>query len=404
MKRRHNPVIRFHPQEEKDFVEQWLEDGEEIAADHSRQRDEYTVRLMKLVVVTRSNGLVVEWALLNNKRVIGAGAFAVDPQGPKEYGVAFAKRYRGRGLHRDVLRVLRERHFKRPILSDKDRSEGNDSSWRKLGAEYLDGVDRYRMNPGILTGPKGRSLRPLDHSKLKGVVNAYIAPDGDVYRVRGPEPTVLLGAYTHDRWAQAYLGVSEKALEDAGWAKVQWGSLQYEGYLTEPQRDAVEQWEVQNRKRMTNPRVSLLPAPRLSARARRGLAAGARIEMEHTRSRRAAAVIASHHLAEHPGYYRALVKMERRLKRNPKLGNTGWEFIARADLQELQEALGEATGKTPPLDVVADAADTAFRYALIEITSKANRIPPMSARPAMRHQVVQSLIKMVKSGAMQLPG
>lgn len=157
-------------------------------------------------------------------------------------------------------------------------------------------------------------------------------------------------------------------------------------------------------KRRRNPRVSLRPAPRLSARARRGLAAGTKVEMEHTRSPAAAKLIASHHLAEHARYYRELVKMERRLsRRNPKLGNTGWEFIARVDLQELQEALGAATGRTPPIDVVADAADAAFRYALIEVTNRANRIPPMSARPALRHQVTQSLITMVKSGKMQLP-
>lgn len=154
---------------------------------------------------------------------------------------------------------------------------------------------------------------------------------------------------------------------------------------------------------MTNPRVSLLPAPRLSARARRGLAAGIREEMEHTRSPAAAKLIASHHLAEHARYYRELVKMERRLsRRNPKLGNTGWEFIARVDLQELSEALEREMGRAPDMDAMADVADRAFRMAVIHAANE--RIVPVKNYPALRHQVMQMLIAGVKSGQMRLPG
>lgn len=156
-------------------------------------------------------------------------------------------------------------------------------------------------------------------------------------------------------------------------------------------------------KRRLNPRVSLLPAPRLSARARRGLAAGIREEMEHTRSPAAAKLIASHHLAKHARYYRELVKMERRLsRRNPKLGNTGWEFIARVDLQELSEALEREMGRAPDMDAMADVADRAFRMAVIHAANE--RIVPVKNYPALRHQVMQMLIAGVKSGKMRLPG
>jgi hypothetical protein len=56
-----------------------------------------------------------------------------------------------------------------------------------------------------------------------------------------------------------------------------------------------------------NPRVMLKRAARVPSRL---LARGTRVEMEHTRSKRAARIIASHHIAEDPRYYAKLAKME----------------------------------------------------------------------------------------------
>jgi len=49
---------------------------------------------------------------------------------------------------------------------------------------------------------------------------------------------------------------------------------------------------------------------------------GALVELEHTGDRRMAREIAMDHLAEHPGYYVALEKMERELESNPKRRRT----------------------------------------------------------------------------------
>lgn len=69
----------------------------------------------------------------------------------------------------------------------------------------------------------------------------------------------------------------------------------------------------------TNPRVSLRAMPRLSPAARRQLARGTRVEMEHTGDRKAARLIAAQHLAESPRYYAALAKMEKGLRPNPPI-------------------------------------------------------------------------------------
>jgi hypothetical protein len=57
--------------------------------------------------------------------------------------------------------------------------------------------------------------------------------------------------------------------------------------------------------------------PRLSTAARRQLARGTRVELEHTRSRKLARLIAAHHLSESSRYYVELVKMEKKLMKNP---------------------------------------------------------------------------------------
>jgi hypothetical protein len=62
------------------------------------------------------------------------------------------------------------------------------------------------------------------------------------------------------------------------------------------------------------PWVKLKPAPK--GRVDPGqLRAGIRIELEHTRDRKAAEIIAKHHLAESKFYYEALKIMERELER-----------------------------------------------------------------------------------------
>jgi hypothetical protein len=57
--------------------------------------------------------------------------------------------------------------------------------------------------------------------------------------------------------------------------------------------------------------------PRLSTAARRQLARGTRVELEHTRSRKLARLIAAHHLSESSKYYVELAKMEKKLMKNP---------------------------------------------------------------------------------------
>lgn len=85
--------------------------------------------------------------------------------------------------------------------------------------------------------------------------------------------------------------------------------------LEEPKavRGAIQSW------RRRNPRVSLRAMPRLSPAARRQLARGTRVEMEHTGDRKAARLIAAQHLAESPRYYGALAKMEKGLRPNPPI-------------------------------------------------------------------------------------
>lgn len=68
---------------------------------------------------------------------------------------------------------------------------------------------------------------------------------------------------------------------------------------------------------MTRPRT--IPAriycPSAKGVDKRQLAAGIKVEMEHTADRRAARCIALAHLHESSRYYTALAAMERRLKR-----------------------------------------------------------------------------------------
>lgn len=143
----------------------------------------------------------------------------------------------------------------------------------------------------------------------------------------------------------------------------------------------------------------LLGMPRLSAKARRQLRRGARVEMEHTRSRKVARVIAAHHLVESPRYYQALAQMERRLKRgrNPRLGNTGWEFKQAAARRMLVEAINLAGANPGAVDGLLVQA---FAYAKRRWEEAHNRILPIREYPALLHATTLELARMVASGEM----
>lgn len=100
--------------------------------------------------------------------------------------------------------------------------------------------------------------------------------------------------------------------------------------------DAVRAWEhipeaVYDKKLdrwRLNPRVNLKKAAKVPARL---LARGTRVEMEHTRSKRAARIIASHHIAEDPRYYAKLAVMERNPPRVLSYAEAHrWEPLAKA--------------------------------------------------------------------------
>lgn len=145
----------------------------------------------------------------------------------------------------------------------------------------------------------------------------------------------------------------------------------------------------------------LLNMPKLSATARRQLRRGTRVEMEHTRSRKVARIIAAHHLVESPRYYQALAKMERRLKRrNPPLGNTGWEFKQQAARRMLVEAI-DLAGANP--GAVDGLLVQAFAYAKRRWEQAHNRILPIHEYPALLHATTLELARMVASGEMTRP-
>jgi predicted double-glycine peptidase len=152
--RRRNPDHSFERLGGEEFAEGWLDSAKEIRDDrhHDRPHARYDAGGGRVLhVVTRSEGRVVEWALTTRRGgIMGGGAFGVDHLGtPQEFGVAFAAKWRGKGLHRTVLRIMRDTHFQRPIESDQDRSFGNASSWRKAGGQFHVDKDRYRINPPL---------------------------------------------------------------------------------------------------------------------------------------------------------------------------------------------------------------------------------------------------------------
>jgi predicted double-glycine peptidase len=82
-----------------------------------------------------------------------------------------------------------------------------------------------RRNPGILSGDGGRTAKPVRGDRLKTLDDAaWVAPDGDIYMVRRDheDPDFV----NHGKWAGYFFGKSERALEEAGWIKLQYGHWQ----------------------------------------------------------------------------------------------------------------------------------------------------------------------------------
>lgn len=93
-------------------------------------------------------------------------------------------------------------------------------------------------------------------------------------------------------------------------ATLRWRGLQNKGWRETTRR---------------NPKVMLRAAAKVPAHL---LVRGTRVEREHTRSKRAARIIASHHIAEDPQYYAKLAVME-----NPVLSYAAahrWESLAKS--------------------------------------------------------------------------
>ena len=89
---------------------------------------------------------------------------------------------------------------------------------------------------------------------------------------------------------------------------------------------------------------------------KKALAKGTKVELEHTGDRKLAQEIAMDHLVEHPGYYEALEKMERKLeaKGNPKK-KTLRGRVKRAEKKA--ESTGKRVGKRVKKDVKAAGKD-----------------------------------------------
>lgn len=113
---------------------------------------------------------------------------------------------------------------------------------------------------------------------------------------------------------------------------------------------ALIMWAYMPPKTRTNPIAKLKPAPRTKVHASE-LRKGIKIEMEHTKDRKTAEIIARHHLAELPDYYTRLIRMERNGSRSnpshiltcmpmptgPKYNWTkkGWERACRAKIKTI---------------------------------------------------------------------
>ena len=103
--------------------------------------------------------------------------------------------------------------------------------------------------------------------------------------------------------------------------------------------------------------------PRLSTAARRQLARGTRVELEHTRSRRLARLIAAHHLSESPRYYVELAKMEKKLMKNPI--EEIEPALARVYIEEARAVWLETKGETNADWLLLASADIENTYGVM---------------------------------------
>ena len=148
----------------------------------------------------------------------------------------------------------------------------------------------------------------------------------------------------------------------------------------------------------SNPRVSLRAMPHLSPAAKRQLARGARVEMEHTRDREAARLIAAQHLAESPRYYSALARMEKGLKRNP---THVVDFKLAAAMRRLRLAISCDSGRQPSEDQVEAMVEQSFRFLKHSIEKRESRILSHRDWADVRLAAVTELIRLVESGALR---
>lgn len=146
-------------------------------------------------------------------------------------------------------------------------------------------------------------------------------------------------------------------------------------------------------------KATLRPKARVPRRLRKALRRGAKVEMEHTRSRRTAEVIASHHLAEFGArYYPALAKMERRLARgNPHLGNDPNIFRLTRARRLLERAILETGGSTELMDQMEERAYELALFKLQENDGKP-RIIPVKERGEIRIQAILAMAQIIASG------
>jgi len=252
----------------------------------------------------------------------------------------------------------------------------------------FDPNDPVITNPGTLVNNQDEHdhASPVAGEKLKGLEEAWVAPDGDIYFVRKADVDLKRGMpgkhLSHDDWATFFQDdASEEELERQGWVKIKWGRVHVPARMTAAQREALEEWALWNKTTLDertnpmrktydfshgrrNPYAKLLPAAS-GPFNRRELAVGVQVEREHTRDRATARRIATHHLAECPRYYTLLRAMEKACAKNPgEVIQAGpGPFVENAVLRKLQQTMYEATGTWATLEEIRPVALRAFHAA-----------------------------------------
>ena len=85
-------------------------------------------------------------------------------------------------------------------------------------------------------------------------------------------------------------------------------------------------------------------------------------------------------------------------RRNPPLGNTGWEFKQRMARKHLVDAIWQENGN---VEVVDELIDRAFQFAKSNLQKEQNRIIPAKDWPALRVEATLTLARMVASGELK---